>query len=337
MLDLAELELHPGQEFDEFYRLTERDVTAMLVSAGALEHAQCPGCGQDDARPAFAKLGFEYGECRRCGTVYASPRPDEAAVTEYYRKSDAAAWWREHVATATEPARREKVARPLARWVLDSVIEYGLSRPATVLDLSPHPRLLTEELFAAGNGVDRTVASHPLAELDFHTAAPPPGLDLRSASASELGGLGPVDVVTAFDVLDRTADVAALTAGIDAALAPGGLVFLTAPSMSGFELQVLWSRAAAIHPPDRVNLLTLRGFTRLAELRGWELCELSTPGMFDVETVRRAIEADPDAGWPRFVGSLVTEGPAPARQALQEFLQMFRRSSHARLVAQKPV
>ena len=142
-----------------------------------------------------------------------------------------------------------------------------------------------------------------------------------------------VDVVTAFEAFDRTADLRALVAAIRRTLRPGGLLFATAPSASGFELQVLWERARSIAPPDKINILSMQGFLALFE-HGWEILELSTPGMFDVETVRRAIAAEPDAPWPRFVRTLVA-GDERQRLEFQEYLQRSRLASFARLLVRR--
>lgn len=148
------------------------------------------------------------------------------------------------------------------------------------------------------------------------------------------GPEGPADVITAFETFDRAADLPALVRAAHRALVPGGLLFTTAPSISGFELQVLWDRARTVTPPDKINLLSIRGFKALFA-DGWEILELSTPGMFDVETVRRAVEADPAAAWPRFVRTLVTETDEQQRIEFQEYLQRARLTSFARLLVRR--
>ena len=75
--------------------------------------------------------------------------------------------------------------------------------------------------------------------------------------------------------------------------------------------------------------------TKLLERHGFELLEFSTPGMFDVEIVRRAILSDPDADWPRSIRYLVENRDENALNALQEYLQRFRLSSFARIVGRK--
>lgn len=143
-----------------------------------------------------------------------------------------------------------------------------------------------------------------------------------------------IDVVTAFEAFDRTADLPVLMEAIRRVLRPGGLLFVTAPSVSGFELQALWERAQSITPPDKINLLSIAGFRALFSA-GWELLELSTPGMFDVEMVRRAMAQDPGGGWPRILHMLVQDADEPRRLELQEYLQRARQVSFARLVARR--
>jgi hypothetical protein len=144
----------------------------------------------------------------------------------------------------------------------------------------------------------------------------------------------PAEVITAFETFDRAPDLPSIVRSAHRALVPGGLLFATAPSISGFELQVLWDRARAVAPPDKINLLSIRGFKALFA-EGWEILELSTPGMFDVETVRRAVEADPTAAWPRFVRTLVFETDEQQRIEFQEYLQRARLTSFARLVVRR--
>ena len=61
--------------------------------------------------------------------------------------------------------------------------------------------------------------------------------------------------------------------------------------MSGFDLQVLWERSTAILPPDKLNLLSAEGWVSRFAAPTWDMLEFSTPGMFDVENVRRATRA----------------------------------------------
>ncbi|MDQ3516651.1 MAG: hypothetical protein M3403_07780, partial [Gemmatimonadota bacterium] len=67
----------------------------------------------------------------------------------------------------------------------------------------------------------------------------------------------------------------------------------------------------------------------------WEIIELSTPGMFDAEIVRREYEGRSGEAWPRVVRHLIGNLASTDHGALQEYLQKNRLASFARLTARK--
>lgn len=308
--DLLEFEIKPNDLLQQFRELSQSAVAERWGNGAGLIDAACPACDGKDREPAFERSGLQYQLCRDCGSLYVSPRPSQAALDEYFAASVPSRFWRERVLPATETARREKLAVPRAQWVADGIAEHG-SPQACIVDVSSHGRPLVDAMLAE------------IADTREVTAA-----------ASIEGVAGPVDVVTAFDVLDRVADVAAFARQAHRALRPGGLLFITAPASSGFELQVLWDRSGYIAPPEKLNLLSADGFLRRFRGPAWDVIELSTPGVLDVDNVRRAVDASPEHDWPRFVRQLVAQRPE-ALAAFQEFLQQHRLASFARLVVRK--
>lgn len=308
--DLLECEIKPDDLIGRFRELSAAAVRERWASGAGLVEADCPGCGASEKQPAFERSGLHYQECRACRSLYVSPRPTQAALDDYFATSEPARFWREQVLPATDAARREKLALPRAQWVADGIAEHGAAG-ARILDVSSH----------GGALVDAMLAEVP----DVRDVSAAPSIEAVKT---------PVDAVTAFDVLDRVSDAAAFVGQVYRALKPGGLLFVTAPAISGFELQVLWDRSVYITPPEKVNLLSAEGFMRRFHEPSWEIIEFSTPGVLDVDNVRRAVEAAPGHDWPRFVKYLVTERPA-ALAAFQEFLQQYRLASFARLLVRK--
>ena len=143
-----------------------------------------------------------------------------------------------------------------------------------------------------------------------------------------------MDVISLFEVIDHTSDVRDLFETIDKVLRPGGLCFLTAILSSGFDVQVLWEHADNIYPPDRLNVLSVKGFKLLVEKYGFECVEFSTPGILDLEIVRNALKTNEDLSISRFVREII-EGHESVQRSFQEFLQQNLLSSYGRILLRK--
>ena len=331
-LDTLEQEIKPQAMIDEYRRMIAEDLRQMAAEPAKLTPVACPGCAGKQSHFAFVKLGFTYLECAECRSVYVSPRPSEAALAEFYRHSKSARYWREEILRQTREARREKLIRPRARWLLDAVDEY---RPDAKLGLVVgfHNDLLVEELAARETNLFKLSVTNEIADMEF-AGLNIPGVDVKPSPLADLKALGPADLFLAFDILDRCFDVEAVFTAAKEALAPGGLLLATT-TLAGFDLQVLWEKTNSVYPPERLNLLSAQALTALYERHGFEALEFSTPGMFDVAVVRRAIEADPDRDWPRFIRYLLANKSAEALDDLQEYLQQYRLSSFARIVLRR--
>jgi len=328
--EISEIEIKPPAEVAEWLRLVEGEIASRWRDRSGWSTVSCPCCGESAGTEAFVRAGIGYRECSRCATVYAPTRPPEAELTSWYKESEASRFWRERILAASADARRDKILRPRAQWVLDGIAEY---RPASarVVDVSGDGGAVVEEIAAASPTPAGIVTAAPTSR----SAQPNGRISAKPGSTREIARHGPADVVTAFDAFDRAADLAGLVRAIHETLKPGGLLFAAMPVSSGFELQALWERSTSVAPPDKLNLPSVAGLMRMFAAPEWELLELSTPGMFDVELVSRAIAKDPGAPWPRVVRSLVAGADAPARESLTEYLQMQRLTSFARLVARR--
>lgn len=329
--EILELDLKPLPVVAQWRALVEAEIVRRWTNRSGWVHVDWPTCKQNDAIPAFERYGIAYVESPTCGSIYAPFRPNEDELWAWYRESAPARFWREQMLPASETARREKITRPRADWVLDGIAEYA---PSThrLLDVSTYGRGLVDLVTTENPRLLEVVAAGMTADLEGIST---PRVKVQPTRVADLPAHGQVDVILAVDVLDRTADLGALVRAFDQLLAPGGVVFATTPVASGFEIQTLWERSPTIIPPDKLNLPTVEGLQQIFAGPTWEILELSTPGMFDVEMVRRAIEEEPAAPWPRVVRALVERTDAVGRTALVELLQARRLAAFARLVIRK--
>ena len=142
-------------------------------------------------------------------------------------------------------------------------------------------------------------------------------------------------VVSAFEVIERLFDPLAFLQHVHRLLRPGGLLFLTTLSITGFDLNILREKARNLLPPTHLTLLSYEGIQTLMERSGFSLVELSTPGQLDVTLVLDALQRDPEIELPPVIDSVLRRRGENVHEELQDFLQKANLSSHVWVAAQK--
>jgi hypothetical protein len=320
-------DIKPPALMSEFKKLSIQDAAEYLSDPAHQVPVVCPACGHAAAAPAFSKQDFRYNACDACGSVYVSPRPSESQLDRYYAESRASRFRVEHFSRDTAKARRYHLLRNNAYWMAQIADEAGNRDVRTYADLRTHSPQIFDEVhalhyFSALYSVEPVVS--PVGQCE----APVETIDLHDAP--------PLGAISAFEKLEHRFSPFHFLDEACRKLAPGGLVFFTTRTISGFDLQVLWDKAPYIFVPEHLNLLSIEGIKLLVERLGLELLEISTPGQLDLEFVTRAAEQDPSIPLPRFVDYLIHERDALAHADFQEYLQKHRLSSHVRVAARKP-
>lgn len=326
---MREQDIRPKALFDRFLAASGEDAERLFADHSAFQTIPCPACGGTGVGESFNKLRFEYRECAACGSLYVCPRPPADLFDRFYRTSKASAFFAREFYRQTEDARRERIFRPRAELVAQLADRFGLS--GTVADAGAGYGTFLEEVRAT-RAFARHVAIEPGAELA--AACRGKGFDVIEAPVERAGSLG-ADLCTSFEVVEHVHDPEAFVRALGAAVRPGGLVVYTTLTISGFDLQELWSRSKSIMPPHHINLLSTKGLDTMTRRAGLEVVELTTPGQLDVDIVANALADDPATPVSRLARSIVT-ADQPARLAFQAFLQAHRLSSHVRVVARRP-
>lgn len=329
--EISEFEIKPHDAVAHWRDLVESEINRRWADRPLWIKVNCPACANKEAVPAFDRSCFAYAECSACGSLYAPLRPNENELWSWYRESEPARFWREEILPASEEARHDKITRPRADWVQDGIAEY-IPSARRLVDISYRGRGLLDLLSVENTGLTDIVAAGMTADIEGSSTS---NIHVQPTKINDLPGHYPADVVVAIDAFDRASNLGLLISALKDLLSPGGVIFVTVPVASGFEVQTLWDKSPTVIPPDKLNLPTVAGLHQLFPAPAWKLLELSTPGMFDVEMVRRAIKAEPNAKWPRVVRALVERTDAAGRTALVELLQSQCLTSFARLVARK--
>ena len=324
--DLRGEDIRPPVLFSKFRQLSIQDAQEFLSDPAKMVDVPCPACGSEAKDPSFKKNGFLFNACVRCKSVFVSPRPDQAALDNYYQNSRASRFRAEHYTKQTGEARRQLVLRSHASWMGRLFDEVGKTEARAYADLGTNYPLMFDEIKNLG-----------LFD-EFYSLDPIPGLDRaceeRGVKVSH-NGVSNLAAVTAFEQLEHEFSPRGLLTAAWDMLTPGGMLFLTTRTISGFDLQVLWDKAPYIYVPEHLNLISIEGMTGLLNEIGFEVIEFSTPGQLDLELVKLTMDDDPSLKLPSFISYLIKHHDAEAHQDFQEFLQKHRMSSHLRVAAVK--
>lgn len=330
---MKEDDIRPKPLLDEFFRKLKVDADRLAARRGEFVHVACPVCGADDQVPAFEKDGFPYAECRPCASLFASPRPDAAALADYAAHSEAVEFWSTHFYRQTAEARRAQIFRPRAVLAADLVRRDVVPARGRVVDIGSGYGLFLQEL-AAIAAFGEVIGIEPDARLA--AICRDSGFPVIEKAVEEIPpGDVNADLATAFEVVEHVFEPLAFLRSCAGVLKPGGVLLFTTLTITGFDLQVLWNLSRSITPPQHLNFASVEGMERLIARAGLEVVSVTTPGRLDVDIVRNRLQNEPDLPVARFARTIAAS-PDSTRAAFQQFLSDHRLSSHIQCLARKP-
>jgi SAM-dependent methyltransferase len=330
MSAMREDDIRPKALLDEFFVRLQRDAARLAARRHEFIEVPCPFCGGTALRGGFEKQGFRYEECAGCGSLYTSPRPTPDLLRWYLEASEAVEFWSTHFYRETAAARRQQMFRPRAARMAALADQYELNADAACVDIGAGYGLFVLEL-AALKRFGRILAIEPDARLAG--VCRDHGFPVVEQWVEDLTeGQVAADLATAFEVLEHVFDPLTFLRASARVVRPGGLLFFSTLSASGFDIQVLWEHSRSVTPPQHLNFPTVSGAERLIERAGMQVVEITTPGQLDVEIVRNRLAADPSIPVPRFARTLAAADDT-TRQAFQQMLSGHRLSSHIQCVA----
>jgi hypothetical protein len=324
---LDEFDVRPPAAFRGLVEACIGSAKQLLEQAGELaELTICPACGGDRLEAAFSKHGYEYRHCTRCWSLFASPRLLPKQMDWYLRGSPAAEYRRRPSYVEELSLRMDQLSLYQANWVA----EIASLAPADkqIVQVEPRGFQLLRQLYQQDVG--------PLAAAGPLPPSQDPPAELAIDVSSQLADI-PAEsaaVGAAFDVFEHQCDPAGLLTEMHRLLSPGGFLMLTTRSGSGFDIQTLWEHSD-VFPLEHVNLISVEGMHTLLESIGFEVLEISTPGLLDLQIIQRVANQAKDVEIPRFLKYFLANRDMHSADRLQEFLQSQRLSSHMRVLARK--
>jgi SAM-dependent methyltransferase len=326
--ELSESELRSGNTYRQYKKILLEDIKTYFPDRSRLAEIACPGCSDKGARLAFSKMGLDYRECTKCGSLFASPRPSDKEMRSFYKDSRAGHFQRERILGSTRKSRRNNILSYRVHWITGLIEEY-LPDAKVFLDYgTKYPWLLSE--LRSRRHLKTIISILPECfeeESSLRKTA-------EIMNTDEVGE-NSVDGFAAFEVVERVFDVQRLLDNAYRVCRQDGLLIITSSTSSGFEYQALGSYSPNIVPFDRINLLSLEALVGRIEKAGFEIIEVSTPGRLDLEIVKKVYEEDPDIPLDPFWKYVLRHRSEDAGRSFQEWLQRFQLSAHVRIAAKK--
>lgn len=328
---MKESDIRPQALFNRYLELASRDARSFLNFRHEFVPVNCPACGEAKQLPGVEKLGYTYVLCGDCGTLYLSPRPSDQRLQSYYREAESVRFWSTHFYKETIEARREKMFRPRAELIAETLNRLGLKSPEVFVDVGAGYGIFLEEV-ARLNAFATVIGIEPNPEIAGICRKR--GFTMIEKPVEMIGsGEIQADFAASFEVLEHVFDPLSFIRAVRRLLKPKGVVLFTTLTVTGFDIQVLWEHSKSIYPPHHINLISVKGMERLIERAGLALLELSTPGQLDVDIVMNMWKEQPALQLPRFVIELLRNDGYDLRQEFQAFLSRNRLSSHVRILA----
>lgn len=327
---LSEKELCPDDMLAFQEAAFARDIERLHRRASEFIAVACPACATDMPQFVFEKFGFKFQRCPECRTIYMSPRPSEAVMSDYYANSENYAFWAEHIFPASEVSRREKIQKPWLQRIVGYCEEFGIPK-GTLLEVGPGFGTFCSVAIESKQFM-RILAVEPTPQLA--NACRARGVEVIEKRIEDaVGDIRDAEVVCAFEVIEHLFEPRRFIEGIRSFISPGGLLVLSCPNGEGFDIATLGATSLAVDA-EHVNLFNPKSLTRLLESCGFEILIAHTPGRLDAEFVRTAIlngQYEPDA----FLQRVLIDEWDELGWPFQKFLAENGLSSHMWLAARR--
>lgn len=329
---LSEKELCPEDLLAGQEAAFARDIERLHARSGEFLEVSCPGCNRNDANFAFEKFGFKFDSCRQCGTIYMSPRPSPAVMTDYYSSSENYAYWAKYIFPVSEASRREKIHKPWLERVVGFCNRHGI-RTGTLVEVGPGFGTFASVATESGKFA-RVIAVEPTPEMA--KACRDRGVLVIQKRVEDIGDeFDGADVLVSFEVVEHLFDPSVFLAQCARLVRPGGLLVVSCPNGQGFDIATLGAGALAVDA-EHVNLFNPASLASLVARSGFEVLEVTTPGRLDAEFVREAaLKGEIDLSSDAFLKRVLLDEWDRLGWPFQQFLAANGLSSHMWLAARR--
>lgn len=328
---MKESDIRPAEIFQKYLELCAVDAKKYFEKS-ARTPINCPACNGSDIKNAFVKNGFGYVLCKRCATLYQSPRPKKDDFDRFYKDSPSSKYWAHTFFPSVAEARRKHLFRPKVNEIM-ALCNKSNFTPYVIADIGAGFGIFLEE-WRHQNPDAKLIAIEP--NPDMANICRKKSISVAECFAEDAKKLyEQIDLAIAFEVIEHVYDPLSFCKSLGKLLLPGGRLLLTGLTVDGFDIQVLWKNSKSISPPHHLNFMSIVGFEHLMKRAGLSIVKIFTPGKLDVDIVKNNIlETSESQGQQRFIYNMLQKDTLTQKN-FQKFLRQNQLSSHCWVWAKK--
>jgi 2-polyprenyl-3-methyl-5-hydroxy-6-metoxy-1,4-benzoquinol methylase len=326
-------DIRPDSVMTDHMKAVMQDVEWLKARSHLFKPVPCPACGTDAPVRLYMKYGTQHNRCPECQTQYVSPRAPESLLIEFYSVSENAKYWAKHIYPTALDTRRKRLFKPRAELAAEIAAKHCFVG-GVLVEVGAGYGMFCQEAKATGV-FRRIIGIEPERKLAEVCASG--GTEVIAEGYEKAALDEPPNMIVCFEVIEHLHDPYKFMKWCAAQLAPGGVLMLTTPNVAGFETMTLAEQSHTIDH-QHINLLNPKSIELLARRAGFAEVEVTTPGQFDLELVRRAFaerRVAADTLGP-FLTHLARDADEAACNAFQQFLRDSGLSSHMRVIARMP-
>lgn len=309
---IREKKIHPDELFKKENKLA-RKIVIHNVNDQAV--TICPICGNERTEILFKKWGVPYALCLNDWSVSIASQLTPEIIKDYFHNSELADF--RSIKDYQELVSKER------QFIWESLITWIEGRVSRYLG---HTRYHTLSWGAKFVGWIKMLENSNFTQ-SVETIDPLPPIEESECTQEEY------DIIYLMDVLQRQNRPLDFLSEVRTKLSDKGIIILTCRSGSGFDILTLRNNSKSVFPFDHLFLPSPSGLKNLLNKSGFDVLEITTPGMLDVRYVYNSYNEIPKEQY--FQRYFFSQAEEPDLERLQSFLQQNNLSSHIRCIAKK--
>jgi len=299
------------------FREKENEIVRKYVNSHPIRkdmYNKCPVCGKNSGSYFYTKWDVDYLCCEQCKSVFAVY--DDEVVQEYQKLSELIQLRLESAYQSQITKSRANVWEEFLDWISVRAFRFiRRNRELNIVDV--------------GNRFEGYSECIQKADLCGK-------YDLRSSILRDDSYRvkdGEADIVFYLDQMQKESNPKERLEELREYLKEDGLLIINTRAGSGFDIITLREHNDKIYPYEHIFLPSVKGLVALVEESGYEVLEITTPGVMDVKYVMDSKDKLDDREG--FVQYLLQESNQGILQEFQRFLQKGCLSSFVCVIARK--